>query len=93
LGLTSRMAFRAECELRHRASRSIGIGSAFHVHRRAAATPKNKSKLERELAELADLPPRDGVDASDSTKTVKGGTDKIISPRDPASGLPTGKRL
>lgn len=42
--------------------------------------------------ELADLPAPSSVDASKDADKIKGGAD-VISPRDPASGLPTGKRM
>ncbi|MGH7620638.1 MAG: hypothetical protein ACREPM_25785 [Gemmatimonadaceae bacterium] len=42
--------------------------------------------------DLRDLPPRDAADASKDADRVKGGAD-VVSPRDAASGLPTGKRM
>jgi hypothetical protein len=36
----------------------------------------------------------DDLDVSpEESEDVKGGTDAVVSPRDPASGLPTGKRM
>lgn len=42
-----------------------------------------------DLPDLADLPMPTSADASHVADRVKGG---VTSPRDPASGLPTGKR-
>jgi hypothetical protein len=54
------------------------------------------------LPNVADLPNLNAVDASDTADNVKGGATDIaaalgsaaqaITPRDPATGLPTGKR-
>jgi len=50
------------------------------------------SRQQEQSIELPDLPARNEVDASKDAAKIKGGAD-VISPRDPASGLPTGKRL
>lgn len=50
----------------------------------------NDTKQQRTTTEIRDLPAVEAVETDDATK-VKGGAE-IVSPRDPASGLPTGKR-
>jgi hypothetical protein len=52
-------------------------------------SPENE-KPESPTIESKDLPPRTTVDESTAGK-VKGG--EGVSPRDPATGLPTGKRM
>ena len=47
---------------------------------------------QQQPVEISDLPPKDTVDGSKAAEQVKGGAD-TVSPRDPATGLPTGKRL
>lgn len=49
------------------------------------------SKHTQKSSELVDLPKLTSADASKDADKVKGGAE-IVSPRDPASGLPTGKR-
>lgn len=37
--------------------------------------------------------PEDLEISTEDAESVKGGTDAVVTPRDPASGLPTGKRM
>jgi len=54
--------------------------------------PPQDSKPGQKSSELVDLPKPNARDATKDADKVKGGAE-VISPRDPASGLPTGKRL
>jgi hypothetical protein len=58
--------------------------------------PRKEKKPQRLSGTIKDLPLRDYVDESANVKAgasnTAQATHQIISPRDPASGLPTGKR-
>jgi hypothetical protein len=40
-----------------------------------------------------DVEPEDLEVSTEDAESVKGGTDAVVTPRDPATGLPTGKRM
>jgi hypothetical protein len=54
--------------------------------------PNEDKNTQPQPVEITDLPPKNTVDGSKVADQVKGGAD-VVSPRDPATGLPTGKRL